>query len=861
MKSKVKGRGVQATMGILALLTSISVAVFAETLNDYNPWDVAIPDNGAHVCSDLSLTGAPPGASISKVKVYYEIRHTCPGDLDVWLTTFYGGQWHDYYLYHAGDLGCSPDDIVETRDYLHEWDGASPNQVWYLCAKDRASADVGYIDFFELWVQYEVNSAPGEPYDEDPYDSEQGIPIAVDLDWRCSDPDGDTVYYTVYLERNDSSPDIIVKDDETGSHIYIDDLEYGSHYYWKVKADDHNGGVTWSDTWDFYTVEEPLIDANLYGLAVSPSPVEAGDMIEISGYLTNTGNVSHSFGVGCEIRRGGVLVAPVGSGMTPVIGAGVTTSIDFPYPIPMEWEPGMYTVRATVWSGAPGNSEWLDSEDEVFEVQATSIPVIESLPGIIAFHRWSSYEAYDGELYLGFLDTQQLVNVSQHWDIDHASNPHFSPDGSHITFMGVPTGHHSYSSWEVYVWDMKPFDPAAGGYSQPWRVTNNNIPDEDPKFSWGGTKICFKSNGDLAIYDIGSETTQFLTTDGFANEEWAPFFSPDDQYLYYTLGVAGDADIWRINVSTHASEPVENISSLQEYFPVIRSDGSYFYTRWVSTQNSHDNLYLRSGSGFESLPFNTSVADFADAYPVQGSYAMFTSTMIPSNSWDLFLGDITTGQVYAFPFAGINTEHAELGCAYIPYNYSDITPVLLSDFDLEPEEGIVRIRWGVASEGNSLEFRLEASNGTESWSVSYSEVTPSIFAAEDNSQQLASGGEVAYTLSGQENSEGWQVLRSETVFVPVVMSRTEILGAWPNPFNPLVIVSFRLNSASLARMAVFDVSGREIALLSHEPLAAGLHEISWDGTDSSGREVASGVYLARLTVQGKSFTQPLTLIR
>ncbi len=123
-------------------------------MNDYNPWNVDIPDYGGnHVCSDLGLIVAPSNAIITKVKVYYEIRHTYPGDLDVWLTSYYNGSWHDYYLYHYGDLG-STDNIVETRDNIHAWDGALANQTWYLCVLDNATGDIGYIDFFQVWVTY-----------------------------------------------------------------------------------------------------------------------------------------------------------------------------------------------------------------------------------------------------------------------------------------------------------------------------------------------------------------------------------------------------------------------------------------------------------------------------------------------------------------------------------------------------------------------------------------------------------------------------------------------------------------------------------------------------------------------------------
>ena len=117
---------------------------------DYDNHD--IPDYpGEHVSSEVNVSGAPSGAAIIKFKVYYEIRHTYPRDLDVWLTSYYDGGWHDYYLYHHGDLG-SADDIVEFRDNIHLWDGASPNNHWYLCVKDYASMDTGYIDELQIWI-------------------------------------------------------------------------------------------------------------------------------------------------------------------------------------------------------------------------------------------------------------------------------------------------------------------------------------------------------------------------------------------------------------------------------------------------------------------------------------------------------------------------------------------------------------------------------------------------------------------------------------------------------------------------------------------------------------------------------------
>ena len=231
------------------------------TLNDYNPYNVSIPDNGSSVNSDLSLSGAPSDATISKVKIYYEIRHTYIGDLKVWLTTYYNGAWHDFVF--SDRQGGSDDNIIDTRDNLTTWNGASPNQTWYLVAQDMATGDTGYIDFFELWIDYEFNLSPSIPSNPDPYDEEPNVSINNDLDWTCQDSDGDTLYYTVYFEKDDSTPNNIAKNDSTGSSVSLGTLDYGSHYYWQVKADDHKDGVTYGPVWEFITLTNPYGNLNV----------------------------------------------------------------------------------------------------------------------------------------------------------------------------------------------------------------------------------------------------------------------------------------------------------------------------------------------------------------------------------------------------------------------------------------------------------------------------------------------------------------------------------------------------------------------------------------------------------------------
>jgi hypothetical protein len=88
------------------------------------------------------------------------------------------------------------------------------------------------------------------------------------------------------------------------------------------------------------------------------------------------------------------------------------------------------------------------------------------------------------------------------------------------------------------------------------------------------------------------------------------------------------------------------------------------------------------------------------------------------------------------------------------------------------------------------------------------------------------------------------------------------LGApWPNPFNPVVRVPLLLERASRVDARVLDLAGRQVAVLSRGVLAAGSHELVWDGSDSAGRAAASGLYLLQVEALGERRSSKLTLLR
>lgn len=88
-----------------------------------------------------------------------------------------------------------------------------------------------------------------------------------------------------------------------------------------------------------------------------------------------------------------------------------------------------------------------------------------------------------------------------------------------------------------------------------------------------------------------------------------------------------------------------------------------------------------------------------------------------------------------------------------------------------------------------------------------------------------------------------------------------LLGSWPNPTSAHAAIAFELASAGPARLGVYDVSGRLVRMLLDGPVSGGRQEASWDGTDTSGTSVASGLYVARLEAGGAVRHHKMVVLR
>jgi hypothetical protein len=143
---------------------------------------------------------------------------------------------------------------VDQQGYLHAVyysDEGSDTEIYYLKSDQPVT---------------EINQPPDVPSNPSPDNGAVGVNPQPTLTWSGGDPDGDTVLYSVKVEKQ-NPPTSLWCNDITTSCASPSYLEENTTYYWQVTANDQMGGITPGPVWSFttssgqenYTVYLPLV--------------------------------------------------------------------------------------------------------------------------------------------------------------------------------------------------------------------------------------------------------------------------------------------------------------------------------------------------------------------------------------------------------------------------------------------------------------------------------------------------------------------------------------------------------------------------------------------------------------------------
>lgn len=299
-------------------------------------------------------------------------------------------------------------------------------------------------------------------------------------------------------------------------------------------------------------------------------------------------------------------------------------------------------------------------------------------------------------------------------------------------------------------------------------------------------------------------------------------------------------------------------------------------------------------SGFREGAVYVSAMQHHTVYPVRPAQPVYESDFSGDEA-DFLLDGFSIAEASGFSGVALHTPH--------PYpNFQDLTAQLLtpiriasSDVVLQYDE-IVRVEPRSDAEGSSEELfdhvTVEGSNdgglswrvlepGYDSRYVGFAGDVPALRAVPGPDaatrhivplhEAFDVGEEVLirFRLVSDHTINGWGWAIDNLRIMDALPTGTEtasnyrfsLAQNYPNPFNIDTRIHYELANASVVRLVVYDMTGREVrVLIADESHSAGTYFTDWDGRNQAGQPVASGMYVYRFQA-GNAFKQSRMLVR
>ncbi|MCL1827517.1 MAG: T9SS type A sorting domain-containing protein [Candidatus Cloacimonetes bacterium] len=123
---------------------------------------------------------------------------------------------------------------------------------------------------------------------------------------------------------------------------------------------------------------------------------------------------------------------------------------------------------------------------------------------------------------------------------------------------------------------------------------------------------------------------------------------------------------------------------------------------------------------------------------------------------------------------------------------------------------------------------------------------------------------VRLVVNGESSmtKESYIVVTEATPEIDDTLPDVTYLGdAYPNPFNPSTTIKYSLKTAGSVSLDIYNIKGQKVKTLVEEFQNAGLHNVSWNGSDNSGKPISSGVYFYQLKTEDFSSVKKLILLK
>ena len=342
-------------------------------------------------------------------------------------------------------------------------------------------------------------------------------------------------------------------------------------------------------------------------------------------------------------------------------------------------------------------------------------------------------------------------------------------------------------------------------------------------------KIYFPPTGTATTGWAGSVSGLYKTTDGGGNwvQQLTSVVIADVFFLDLNTGFAlNTAQTVRKTTDGGTSFAAQNFTSNGAVHGNSFSQGSSTTLYILGIDNTNDSSYVYKSTN--------SGANWSQAFRTPGLY--YTMAFVSATT-GIMCGD--AGAMKRTTNGGANWSAINTGTANVLQGilYISTTKVYVSGTN-----GTI----------------LKSTDGGLSWSPQTTNTAATLrsicmFPTDDIGFVVGSGGLILRTTNG-----GLSAITPNSNEIPSGYSLSQ---NYPNPFNPSTKISFNIPSSGssvsrVVQLKMFDMLGREVALLVNEALQPGSYEIEFDAKD-----LPTGTYFYRLTTDGFTETKKMILIK
>jgi len=330
----------------------------------------------------------------------------------------------------------------------------------------------------------------------------------------------------------------------------------------------------------------------------------------------------------------------------------------------------------------------------------------------------------------------------------------------------------------------------------------------------------------------------------------------------FSIYVAGDKGTLLKSSNSGANWFKLNMEDTLSNLNKVGSLGSWFFGPIVGALSSNGSIYSSTNqNNFFPIPspttkglYDMNFLNASSGFVTGDSGAAFYTTN-GGNNWEesFFVNSLTQNRISAATRINDSTFAGIAGNDFIIFSGNESAlPVELTAFYASVSFNDVKLIWSTSQETNNAGFDIERSRNNGQWIKTGFVKGAGNVTSQSNytfTDADVETGNYNYRLKQTDFNGNYEYYDLANEVVIGLPDKFEVKQNYPNPFNPTTNLEFSIPHAGSVSLKIYDMQGREVAVLVNEVKPAGNYKIIFNGSNLS-----SGVYFYKLELNANGQT-------